>query len=341
MTLQQTNGSSKWARSQVLVTGATGLLGSHLTRMLVESGANVVALVRDFVPKSLFFCEDPEWRLDRRCTIVRGDLQDFGLLERAMNEYEIDSVFHLGAQTLVMTANESPLGTFRSNIEGTWNVLEAARLHQKRIQRVVVASSDKAYGNMGGDAYREDSPLRGEHPYDVSKSCSDLIARAFTVTYGLPVAVTRLGNMYGPGDLNFSRLVPGTIRDIVLNQRPVIRSDGKFIRDYIFVEDAAHAYLDLAEKMIRKADGKVAHAGEAFNFSYGLKLSVIDLVDKILAQMGRKDLKPEILGTAKNEIPVQRLDSTKATEILGWKPRYGFDEGLKRTIAWYQKTCSR
>jgi CDP-glucose 4,6-dehydratase len=320
-----------WSRSKVFVTGATGLLGSHLTRALVDRGAEVVALVRDGVPRSLFFSAQPEWQLDKKVTIVRGQLEDYATLERALNEYEIDTVFHLAAQTIVPTANQSPLATFRSNIEGTWNLLEAARVHQKRVKRVVVASSDKAYGNLQGDAYDETFPLRGEHPYDVSKSCTDLISHTYFRTYGLPVAITRCGNFFGPGDLNFSRIIPGTIRSALENESPVIRSDGTFIRDYIYAVDGAEAYLQLAEAM---TGGK--HGGEAFNFSYGLRLTVKDVVDAVLKAMGRSDLKPKVLGQASAEIPVQCLNSAKARQVLGWKPRFGFEEGLQSTVAWYK-----
>jgi CDP-glucose 4,6-dehydratase len=317
--------TEKWRGQKVFITGGTGLLGSHLTHELVRQGAEVVALVRDWVPRSLF------WDVEKKVTLVRGEVEDYRLLERTLNEYEIETVFHLAAQTLVGNANRSPLATFRANIEGTWNLLEAARMHQKKIKRIVIASSDKAYGNLEGESYNEDTPLRGEHPYDVSKSCADLIARAYFVSYGLPVAITRCGNFFGPGDLNFSRIFPGTIRDVLEGRTPIIRSDGKFIRDYIFAEDGAHAYLTLAEQMV---DGQ--HAGEAFNFSYGLRLTVKDVVDRILKAMGRTDVKPQILNQATNEIPVQTLDSAKARKTLGWKPRYGFDEGLKLTIDWYK-----
>lgn len=320
-----------WKGSSVFITGATGLLGSHLTRLLVDAGANVVALVRDSLPKSLFYSPDPAWNLQNRVTAVRGQIEDFHTIERSLNEYEIDTVFHLAAQTIVGAANRSPLPTFRANIEGTWNLLEAARLHSPRIRRILIASSDKAYGNLQGQAYDESFPLRGEHPYDVSKSCADLISRAYFVSYNLPVAVTRCGNFFGPGDLNFNRIIPGTIRDVLQNRPPVIRSDGKFIRDYIYAEDGAHAYLTLAQQM---QDGKFS--GEAFNFSYGLRLSVIDVVDRVLKAMNRTDLAPQILNQANNEIPVQCLDSTKAKTQLNWSPQYGFDQGLKLTIDWYR-----
>jgi CDP-glucose 4,6-dehydratase len=337
MYIQEPGTSGKWRNSKVFITGATGLLGSHLTRLLVNQGAEVVVLVRDSVPKSIFFSKEPGWNLSEKTTVVRGEVENYQLIERILNEYEIDTVFHLAAQTLVGTANRSPLPTFKANIEGTWNILEAARIHSKKVRRVLIASSDKAYGNLKGEAYNESFPLQGEHPYDVSKSCADLISRSYFVSYGLPVAVTRCGNFFGPGDLNFSRIIPGTIRDVVEGRAPLIRSDGTFIRDYIFAEDGALAYLALAEAMVENKGGQVAHAGEAFNFSYGLRLSVKDVVKRVLQTMGCPEIKPQILNEASNEIPVQCLDSSKAKTMLGWKPQYGFDEGLKVTVDWYRR----
>lgn len=340
MKLQDSNATSKWRNSRIFVTGATGLLGSHLTRILVNQGAEVIALVRDSVPRSIFYSQEPGWDLSKKVTIVRGEVENFQLIERTLNEYEVDTVFHLAAQTLVGMANRSPLATFKANIEGTWNVLESCRIHSKKVRRVLIASSDKAYGDLHGDAYNESFPLQGEHPYDVSKSCADLLSRSYYVSYGLPVAITRCGNFFGPGDLNFSRIIPGTVRDILEGRAPVIRSDGTFIRDYIFAEDGAHAYLSLAEAMTEVSDGqgaRIAHAGEAFNFSYGLRLSVKDVVNRVAQVMGCSEVQPVIRNEASNEIPVQCLDSTKAKKVLGWKPLYGFDEGLKLTVDWYKK----
>lgn len=316
--------------SKVFITGGTGLLGSHLTKALIDSGAEVVALVRDSVPRSLFYSKAPGWDLASRIVTIRGEVENYSLLERILNEYEIDTVFHLAAQTLVGNANRNPIATFKANIEGTWNILDACRVHRDRIKRVVVASSDKAYGNLAGEAYDESYPLNGDHPYDVSKSCSDLIASSYYKSYGLPVAITRCGNFFGPGDLNFSRIIPGTIRDVLQNKRPVIRSNGQFIRDYIYAGDGANAYMTLANQMI---NGKFS--GEAFNFSYGLRLKVTDVVSAVLKQMKREDLQPEILNQASNEIPIQCLNSDKAKRLLGWKPMLGFDAGLQKTISWY------
>lgn len=327
----------RWAGRRVFITGGTGLLGSHLTRILHEQGADVIALVRDRVPRSLFYSPEKEWNLINKVTTIEGEIENFALLERALNEYEIDTVFHLAAQTIVGTANRNPLATFRSNVEGTWNILEAARLHPKKIERVIVASSDKAYGNLEGESYDETFPLAGEHPYDVSKSCADLLAQAYAKTYNLPVAITRCGNFFGPGDLNYNRIVPGTIRDILQGEGPLIRSNGHYIRDYIYAPDGAYAYIALAEAMTQDPKTQATRfTGEAFNFSYGLRLSVLDLVKKIQQLMGREDLQPRILNEATHEIPVQSLNSDKAKKLLGWKPRFGFDEGLKITISWYQ-----
>ncbi len=315
-----------WFHKNVLVTGATGLLGSWMAERLAENGANVTTLMRDIVPDSRFFQEG----IDKKVNIARGELENYREIERTMNEYEIDTVFHLGAQTIVGTANRSPLPTFRANIEGTWNVMEACR-NSKLIERVVFASSDKAYGEQEKLPYTEDAPLKGRHPYDVSKSCSDLIAQSYFHTYGLPVCVTRCGNLYGPGDLNFNRIIPGTIKSVLLGERPVIRSDGTFIRDYFFVKDAADAYMLLAESMERKGI-----AGEAFNFSTQNKLTVLQVVKAVLKAMD-SDLQPRILNEAKAEIRDQYLSSEKANRFLQWGAKYPIEKGLKETIPWYEK----
>jgi CDP-glucose 4,6-dehydratase len=304
-----------WRRSNVLVTGATGLLGSHLVRALVDRQAHVIALVRDGIPQSLFH----SWKLDQKAVSVRGDLTDLPLLKRLLTEYEVDTIFHLGAQTLVGTAFDDPVATFESNIQGTWNVLEAARWRGPKMCRVLIASSDKAYGNLQGQAYDESTALQGRYPYDVSKSCADLLA------------ITRCGNFFGAGDLNYSRLIPGTLRDVLANRPPVIRSDGKFIRDYLYIEDGVGAYLQLAEAMVEKD-----LFGQAFNFSYGLKLTALEVVQQILVAMQRSDLQPTILNTARAEIPVQTLNADKARRLLQWQPHFGFDAGLRRTLDWYR-----
>jgi CDP-glucose 4,6-dehydratase len=320
-----------WKDRNVFVTGGTGFLGHWLTQELVDRQANVVGLVRDVVPTAPFFTDG----LAGRIAIVRGELEDYALLERALGEYEIDTVFHLAAQAIVGVANRNPLATFETNIRGTWNLLEAARRSPK-LTRLVVASSDKAYGIHDKLPYDEDTPLQGTHPYDVSKSCADLIAATYFHTYGLPVCITRCGNLFGPGDLNFNRIVPGTIRSALRGERPLIRSDGTMVRDYVHVKDIAGAYLLLAEKM----EAKVFH-GQAFNFGTGEPISVLDLTRTILVAAGRTDLEPIILNEAKAEIPRQYLSSDRARERLGWKPGKTLAARLAETIGWYGEYLAR
>ncbi|HIH30734.1 TPA: NAD-dependent epimerase/dehydratase family protein [Candidatus Micrarchaeota archaeon] len=315
-----------WFQKNVLVSGASGFLGSHLAELLLEQGANVTFFLRDYVPSSRIY-ESGIWE---KAAAVRGELEDYFALERTMNEYEIDTVFHLGAQAIVGAANRSPLQTFKSNIEGTWNLLEAARV-SGLVRRVVVASSDKAYGSQEKLPYVEETPLQGTHPYDVSKSCADLISQSYFHTYGLPVSIARCGNLYGSGDTNFNRIIPGTIQSVLLGQHPIIRSDGTYVRDYLFVKDAASAYLLLGENMHRKEI-----AGQAFNFSTEAKIDVLSLVKLILHEM-HSDLKPVILGEATAEIKAQYLSSKKAARLLGWKARYGIEDGLRETLPWYKK----
>jgi CDP-glucose 4,6-dehydratase len=316
-----------WQDRPTLVTGATGLVGSWLTRRLHEAGADVVCLVRDWVPQS----EAVRSGTLDAVKIVRGDICDRDLLERTLGEYEINTVFHLAAQTIVGIANRNPVSTFESNIAGTWNVLEACR-RSPAVKAIVLASSDKAYGDQENLPYCEDTPLEGRHPYDVSKSCSDLISQAYGKTYGLPVAITRCGNFYGGGDLNWNRIVPGTIRSVLRGERPVIRSDGKFIRDYFYVEDGAAAYMLLAEKLLSN-DGL---RGQAFNFSNEIQVTVVDLVERILQQMD-SSLQPEVRNEASNEIRHQYLSARRARTELAWSPLFTLDEGLTRTISWYRE----
>lgn len=314
----------------VLVTGCTGLLGSWLSERLVALGANVVGLVRDFVPTSRLLSPAPLGGI----TLVSGDVRDREALERVLGEHEIETVFHLAAQTIVGIANANPISTFEANIAGTWNVFEAAR-RSPRVRRVLLASSDKAYGTHKELPYTEDMALHGEHPYDVSKSCADLIARTYHVTYKLPVAITRCANLYGGGDLNWNRIVPGVIRDVVAGRRPVIRSDGTLVRDYLYVEDAVDAYLRVAEAM---EDPKIH--GEAYNVSAGNQLTVLELTRHILERMG-SDLTPDVRGEATHEIPHQYLSAEKIRGTLGWRPRFGLEVGLDRTIAWYREHLAR
>jgi CDP-glucose 4,6-dehydratase len=320
-----------WRDRPVLVTGATGLLGGWLVRRLVAERADVVALVRDWVPRSNLLSSD----LVGRVTMVRGDVRDQDLLERVMGEYEIDTVFHLAAQTIVGVANRNPVSTLDTNIRGTWALLEAAR-RSPLVRSIVTASSDKAYGEHEKLPYDETAALQGEHPYDASKSCADLIARMYAVTFGVPVAITRCGNFYGGGDLNWNRLVPGVIRSALKGERPLIRSDGSLIRDYFYVEDGASAYMCLAEALHAREDLR----GEAFNFSNELQLDVLALTTRILARMGVK-LKPDVGAEARHEIQHQWLSAAKARRVLGWAPEFTLDEGLDRTIAWYREFLSR
>lgn len=320
------NSNFSWKERPVLVTGATGLLGSWLTKALVERGAFVVALIRDWLPENELFSSG---MLERVC-VVRGDVCSQGTVERALGEYEVDTVFHLAAQTIVGIANRNPVSTFESNVRGTWSVLEACR-RSPLVRQIVVASSDKAYGSHEKLPYSEGAALQGRHPYDVSKSCADLITQSYATTYGLPVCVTRCGNLYGGGDLNWNRIVPGTIRSALNGERPVIRSDGSYIRDYFYVEDGALAYMMLAEQLAARRE----LAGEAFNFSNEIQVTVLEVANLILRLMNREDLQLDVRGEATNEITHQYLDAAKAREILQWSPHFSLEEGIRRTIAWY------
>lgn len=316
-----------WRRRRVFITGCTGLVGGWLTDWLVEAGADVVGLVRDGVPSSNFYARG----LDRRITTVRGDLENYALMERALNEHEIEVVFHLGAQTIVGIANRNPLSTFSANIQGTWNLLEASR-RTKTVKAFVLASSDKAYGTHDVLPYTEEAPLIGRHPYDVSKSCADLIAQSYWTTYQLPVAITRCGNFFGGGDLNFNRIVPGTIRSLFDGQRPIIRSDGTLIRDYFYVKDGVGAYVITAEKLL----AGIA-CGEAYNFSNETQVTVRELVEIIRRVAGDTSLEPVILNDAPNEIPHQYLSAAKARRDLGWTPGYTLEQSMAETVDWYRK----
>lgn len=316
-----------WKDRPTFVTGGTGLVGGWLVRRLIEAGADVTCLVRDWVPRSMLLDEGDLARV----TIVRGDVRDQALLERAIGEYEIDTVIHLAAQTIVGIANRNPVSTLDTNVAGTWALLEACR-RSPRVRQIVLASSDKAYGDQPDLPYDESTPLQGRHPYDVSKSCSDLIGQMYATSFGLPVTITRCGNFFGGGDLNWNRLVPGTIRSVLRGERPVIRSDGQYIRDYFYVEDGADAYMTLAEALA--ADRSLA--GSAFNFSNEAQVSVLELVARILRLMD-SSLEPDVRNEATGEIRLQYLSAALARERLGWAPRFTLDEGLTRTIAWYRR----
>ena len=315
-----------WLDRRVFVTGATGLVGSWVVRSLLDHGADVVALIRDWVPESELIAGG----LLPRVTVVRGDVCDQPLLERALGEFEIVTIMHLAAQTIVPIANRNPVSTFETNVAGTWRLLEAAR-RCPTVKQIVLASSDKAYGESDVLPYLETMALDPVHPYDVSKACAELVARSYARTWGLPVAITRCGNFFGGGDLNWNRLVPGTIRSLLRDERPLIRSDGTPVRDYLYVEDAVTAYMCLAEQL---ADNP-ALAGAAFNFSTETRLTAREVVARITELMG-STLAPVLLNEATNEIPRQYLDAGKARRVLGWQPAFGLEEGLKRTIAWYR-----
>jgi len=316
-----------WQDRPTLVTGASGLVGGWLVKALLAAGADVVCLVRDWVPQS----ELVRAGLLERVKVVRGDIRDQFLLERTLGEYEVNTVFHLAAQTIVGVANRNPVATFEANIGGTWALLEACR-RSPLVKQIVVASSDKAYGDQEVMPYDEDTPLQGQHPYDVSKSCADLIAHTYAVSYDLPVAITRCGNFYGGGDLNWNRLVPGTVRSVLRGQRPVIRSDGHYVRDYFYVEDGAAAYMLLAEQLALRPE----LGGEAFNFSNEIQTDVLELVEKILAVMDVA-LTPDIRNEASHEIRHQYLSAAKARSLLNWQPSFDLSTGLQRTVAWYEE----
>jgi len=313
-----------WQGKNVLVTGATGMVGSHVSEALIGKGANVIAFTRSRDPRSYFFTE----KLDSKAILAYGDLKDLARVQGAIGRYEAECVLHLGAQPIVGTASSNPLETFRANVVGTLNILEAVR-RSPGVKSAVIASSDKAYGKSDKLPYTEDMPMGGEAPYEASKSCADLMSRSYAKTYGLPIAVTRFGNIYGPGDLNFNRIIPGAIKAGLTGTTLELRSDGKMVREYVHVKDVANGYLLLAESI-----GKAK--GEAFNFGSGERLTVLQVVEKAGKALGKK-VETRILNTAKSEIPEQYLSCEKAKKLLGWKAELGMDAGLKATIPWYTK----
>ncbi|HZS08261.1 MAG TPA: GDP-mannose 4,6-dehydratase [Blastocatellia bacterium] len=319
---------SFWNNRNAFVTGATGFVGAHVARMLVEREARVVCLQRDSVRASSLDLFD----LRRRVTVINGAVEDFALMERVLNEYEIESVFHLAAQAIVGAANRSPLSTFETNIRGTYSLLEACR-QTKAVARVVVASSDKAYGTHEHLPYTEEYQLNGLFPYDASKVCTDVLARSYAHAYKLPVAVTRFANIYGPGDLNLSRIIPGTVVSVLRDEAPIIRSDGTPVREFVYVDDVARGYLLLAER-IEEA------RGEAFNFGTNQPVQMLELVRRIIEIAGRAGrLEPKVMLQTRiaGEIDAQYLSAEKAEARLGWRAEVGLDEGLKWTIEWYRE----
>jgi CDP-glucose 4,6-dehydratase len=312
-----------WDGRSVLVTGAAGLLGGWVCRKLADAGARVGGLDIDWPHGTVLDKGDPVRRID-------GDVRDRGTMDRVLQEEAIDTVIHLAAQAMVGPANEDPVETFEHNILGTWVTLDACR-RRPEVTGIVVASSDKAYGDHAGKPYEEGSALLGRHPYAASKACTDVLAQTYAESFDLPVAITRCGNMFGGRDTEWSRIVPGTIRSVLKGERPVIRSDGRFIRDYFFVEDAADAVLALAEAVATRPEIR----GEAFNFGADARLSVLEIVERILRLMD-SDLEPDVRNEAVNEIPEQRVSAQKAHEALGWSPAHSLDEGLARTVDWYR-----
>lgn len=313
-----------WRGKRVLVTGMGGFVGGHLAARLAGLGAEVVGIVRDARPdRAQIHPPSP------RVNTVRGCLTEDGLVERVLNEYEVEYIFHLAAQAIVSVANRSPVSTFDSNIRGTWQVLEAAR-RASLLKGLILASTDKVYGDQAVLPYTEESPLAAAYPYDASKLCADILARSYARTFGLPMTLLRCANIYGAGDLNWSRLIPGTIRSVLQGERPIIRSDGTLRRDYLYIDDAVGAYLTLGEQLAREGV-----AGEAFNFGWSEGHSVLEVVSAILAGAGRADLQPVVLNEAKGEIQHQWLSAAKAERILGWKPAVPLADGIARSVAWY------
>jgi CDP-glucose 4,6-dehydratase len=328
---------NSWTGRNVLVTGASGVIGSQLVHRLLDLGAHVVCFIRDHDPASaLWHSGDID-----RVAVATGRLEVFEHLKAAIVEREVDTIFHLGAQAIVGVGQRDPLGTFESNIRGTYHVLEACRLYGQRVKRVLIASSDKAYGECEKLPYTEETPLAARNPYDVSKSCTDLIAQSYAASYGLPIAIARCGNIFGPGDLNWSRLIPGTIRSLLLGERPIIRSNGLLVRDYLFVEDAVNAYLAMAEWLEREGTHHFQGKGRAFNFSSNLPMNVLEMTRLLQTACGREDLEPVIQNQVQGEIRSQHLDSTRAQLELDWSIQHDLKESLHATASWYRDYLAR
>ena len=319
--------------SRAFVTGATGMVGSTLVRRLLDNDTDVVVLVLDADPQSELYRSGTI----AATTVVNGALEDLATLQRAIAVHEPDTVYHLGAQTVVGAARRDPLATLEANVRGTWNVLEASRRFPEVVHSVVVASSDKAYGTVDTLPYSESTPLAGDEPYEVSKAAADLIAQMYAHTYDLPVAIARCGNIYGPGDLNWSRIVPGTIRSLLRGEQPVLRSDGTFVRDYLHVDDVVDAYLALGTALGNRA----IPFGEGWNFSDESPRTVREIYDATCAAAGKPDTEPLVLDRAPGEIHDQWLAATKARDRLGWKPRVDLADGLASTVEWYRAYLNR
>ena len=324
--MTQEGSNTYWSDKRVLVTGASGMVGSWLTRWLSESGAYTVAFIADTDPQSELIRSG----IINKINVINGRLENYDDIERAINNHEVDSIFHLGAQPIVGAADRAPRHTFESNIQGTWNLLDACRTLTPLVKRIVVASSDKAYGTQSVLPYTEDMSMNGDHPYEVSKSCTDLISTTYAHTYGTPVTIARCGNIYGGGDLNWNRIIPGTFRALLRGEQPILRSDGTFIRDYLHVDDVVSAYLALGEN-----SDKPEFAGHAFNFSDESPLTVMQIFSAICEAAGKPNTKPVVLNEATGEIKDQYLDSTKAREVLGWHARVSLQDGLKKSFSWY------
>ena len=322
-----------WKDKAVLVTGTNGFLASHITLSLLERKAKVIGIIKEKIPNSFLELKLKE-RKYKNLKVLKGDISDYVFIRKLFKNYKPDICFHVAAQAIVGKANKSPIVTLKTNIEGTWNILEVARVFSPKT-KIVVASSDKAYGEHKKLPYREGAALQSLHPYDASKACADILSRTWAHTYGLAVSVTRCANIYGPGDLNFSRIIPDTVRAVILNKNPVIRSDGTPLRDYIFISDIVNAYLLLAKALFKN---KAGVRGEAFNFGSGKPISVLKLVNIIIQASGRRSLKPQILSKVKikGEIDRQYLSSRKARSILHWAPKYGLHEGINITLGWYK-----
>jgi CDP-glucose 4,6-dehydratase len=322
-----------WAGTRVLFTGAQGFIGSWVAERLLDEGAQVLVLDRPPAEPSRFVLRG----LPERCTAVAADLLDPVSLRAAIEDHGVQAVFHLAAAAIVGSAASSPLSTYEVNVRGTWNLLEACRVASEPPARVVVASTDKAYGIHEQLPYREDHALAPRYPYDASKACADIIARSYAHIFGLPVAVTRFGNVFGGGDFNFSRLIPGTIRALLAGERPEIRSSGLMERDFLYAEDAVTAYLAVAGSLDRPE-----LSGRAWNASIGRPVSVLELVRRLIEISGLA-LEPDVHGdgTPHGEIERQWLDCSAIATELGWAPAWDLRRGLQATFEWYASELPR